>query len=186
MKYRVLKITAIIVALFLMLIFGQYAYLGGFSKIKFQTIECGNEILVYEKMTGSYSETPRVMDSIYYRLLHEFGIETGKGFGIYYDNPQYVEAEKLRSEIGVILEPKDRNRISEIDSTFCVKTLPVEMYLVAEFPFKSPLSIFIGMSKVYPAMTKYVAQHQLNDGLVMEIYDVPNKKIIYRKLIQSE
>ena len=184
MAKRVLKITLIIVGLFLLVVFGQYAYLGGFSKIEFQTLKCGNEILIYEEMTGDYAQTPQRMDSVYYKLLNEFGIETGKGFGMYYDNPQHVEKEKLRSDIGVILETRDSLQINKIDSIYHVKILPEEMYLVTEFPFKNPLSVLIGLSKVYPAMAKYAAQHNLTESPIMEIYDVPNKTITYRKKIQ--
>lgn len=38
--------------------------------------------------------------------------------------------------------------------------------------------------KVYPAIEKYVEINGCkNEGSVMEIYDVPNKKIVYRKEI---
>ncbi|MFW6222251.1 MAG: hypothetical protein ACOC3T_01430, partial [Bacteroidota bacterium] len=57
-------------------------------------------------------------------------------------------------------------------------------YIVAEFPFKGKLSIIFGIMKVYPSIEKFVKKKGYsNDGAVMEIYDVPNKKILYRKEI---
>ena len=40
-----------------------------------------------------------------------------------------------------------------------------------------------GIMKVYPALDKYLKEHKYSDSPIMEIYDVPNKKIIYRKEI---
>jgi len=38
--------------------------------------------------------------------------------------------------------------------------------------------------KVYPALNKFAKQNGFNEeSAVMEIYDVPNKKILYRKEI---
>jgi hypothetical protein len=38
--------------------------------------------------------------------------------------------------------------------------------------------------KVYPAIEKFVEENGYKkEGAVMEIYDVPNKKIVYRKEI---
>jgi hypothetical protein len=39
------------------------------------------------------------------------------------------------------------------------------------------------MIKVYPVIEKYVTENNYQDGPIMEIYDVPNKKIIYRKFL---
>jgi len=44
------------------------------------------------------------------------------------------------------------------------------------------MSIIMGIMKVYPALNKYISENNLSEeGFVMEIYDVPGKKIIYRK-----
>ena len=41
--------------------------------------------------------------------------------------------------------------------------------------------------KVYPALNKYAIQNGYNEeGLVMEIYDIPNNKILYRKELNKE
>jgi hypothetical protein len=39
------------------------------------------------------------------------------------------------------------------------------------------------MAKVYPIMGKYISENGFEDGPIMKIYDVPNKKIIYRKFL---
>ncbi|WP_462319185.1 hypothetical protein, partial [Marinilabilia sp.] len=60
-------------------------------------------------------------------------------------------------------------------------------YVVTEFPNKGKLSVMMGIFKVYPAISKYFKSEGLDEkGAVMEIYDVPNQTIIYRKDPASE
>jgi hypothetical protein len=160
-----------------------YAYYGGFKKINFKIEEQGGEILVYEDMTGDYSQTPTVSDRVYYSLLNDEGIAATKGFGIYYDNPKMVEKSKLRSEIGCIIENADSATIADLANKYRVKTVPRKNYITTEFPFKGKLSVMFGLMKVYPTLEKYLQEHRYSDSPIMEIYDVTNKKILYRKEI---
>ena len=156
---------------------------GGFNKVNIQTINTGGEILVYENVTGSYNQSSKISNKVYHELLNNFKIKTTKGFGIYYDNPKNVDQNKLRSEVGCIIENIDNDTLEKIKVNFQIKTLPNENYLVSEFPFKGFISIMMGMIKVYPKMGKYISENGFEDGPIMEIYDVPNKKIIYRKFL---
>ncbi len=132
-------------------------------------------------MTGDYSQTPALQDKIYNALLKDENIATTKGFGIYYDDPKKVEKAKLRSEVGCIVEGLDSTAVATLSAKYKVKTLPVTNCLVTEFPFKGKMSVLIGLLKVYPALEKYGKEHPMGDAPMMEIYDIPNKKITYRK-----
>lgn len=161
-----------------------YAYYGGFYKVKFQVAEQGGETLIYEEMVGDYQQSPVVMDRIYSSLLNNEKIETFKGFGIYYDNPQKVEKSKLRSEVGCILEDRDISKINDLKQKYKIKTYPKGQYIIAEFPYKGKLSVVVGVMKVYPEMNKFIKEKGYSEqGAVMEIYDTPSKKIVYRKEI---
>ncbi|MBN2747373.1 MAG: GyrI-like domain-containing protein [Bacteroidales bacterium] len=182
---KILKVLGILILVIIALAVGAFAYFGGFHKVEFKTVTTGGEVLVYEDMLGDYSKSPAVMDKVYSALLDNYKIETTKGIGIYFDNPQNKAVEELRSEIGCIVEPKDTALLKSI-SDFKIKVLPVQEYLVAEFPYKGGVSIIVGLMKVYPAMTNYVKENNLPvDSPVMEIYDVPNKTIQYRRLISQ-
>lgn len=179
-----MKITLIIVGIILMITLIVWGYYGGFKKVTCHIEKQGGEILVYRQMTGDYTQSAKLMDEIYHSLLNKYKIETFKGFGIYYDNPKEVEKSELRSEIGCIIEEKDSSKLTQIQNDFEVKTLPKKTYIIAEFPSKGKLSILFGLMKVYPAIEKFVKEnHYKQEGFVMEIYDVPNKKIVYRKEI---
>jgi DNA gyrase inhibitor GyrI len=177
-----MKTTIIIVAAVIVLAAIFIAWYGGFKKVECRIEEQGGETLAYKEMKGDYSKSGRLMDEIYYALLNEHEVETYKGFGIYYDNPRETEKSNLRSDVGCIIEEKDHAKVAQLEDQFNIKTLPQKSYIVAEFPYKGKMSVFLGMMKVYPALDKFVGKNGYNkDGAVMEIYDVPNKKIVYRK-----
>lgn len=181
---KTFQIIIIAIAVLTAIIVGFAAYWGAFKSIKFTVVEQGGETLVYENMTGDYRQSGVVMDKVYYSLLNDYNIETFKGFGIYYDNPQKVETSKLRSELGCIIEESDIHRVSELDGNFKIKSYPKGKYIVTEFPYKGKLSVMLGIIKVYPALNKFVKENGFNEeGAIMEIYDTPNKKIVYRKEI---
>lgn len=184
MKTAIIVIA--IISAIITILFALYAYYGGFRKISFELVDAGGEVLVYKSLTGDYKHSGKAIDKIYYSLLEEEGIETFRGFGIYYDNPKKVEASKLRSDVGCVLEDVDEKIIEKLSENYNIKTLPKQKYLVAEFPYKGKISIFIGIMRVYPAMEKYINKEGISeDGFVMEVYDVPGKKIVYRKKIVS-
>jgi effector-binding domain-containing protein len=183
---KIIKIISIIIGIILVIFVGIYGYFGGFSNLHFVIAETGGEILIYEELTGSFSKSSEAMDKIYYSLLENEKIETTKGFGIYYDNPAEVEESKLRFDAGCIVENIDESTLAELKTKYKVKIFPKEKYLNTEFPYKGTASIFVAIAKVYPAMNEFVEENNYNEtGFVMEIYDIPNEKIIYRKKLNK-
>ncbi|MDR2953780.1 MAG: GyrI-like domain-containing protein [Prevotella sp.] len=182
MKKALITILFIVVFLIISLM-GVYTYYGGFSTITFEVKETGGEVFVYESVTGYYSQSPVYMDSIYDTLLHDFGIETTRGAGLYLDNPQHVDKDKLRAEVGCLLDnPIDSAQMADISKVFKIKILPKASYIVGEFPHKGMMSVFVGIMRVYPALTEYMEENGYKDNSpVMEIYDIPKERIIYRK-----
>jgi preprotein translocase subunit SecF len=183
---KFMKVVLIILAILVVLFIAIYAYYGGFKKISFKLEIQGGETIVYENLTGDYSQSPKVSDRIYYSLLNEDKVETTKGIGIYYDNPKKVAKEKLRSEIGCIIENADSVTLAKLAEKYQVKTLPESEFVVAEFPFKGKLSVLFGIMKVYPALDKFCKEQGYVESPITEIYDVPNKKITYRKETNKE
>jgi DNA gyrase inhibitor GyrI len=178
---KVLIIILICLAVIVILLTGVYAYFGGFRTISFRVEEQGGETLVYEEMTGDYGQTPKVQDKIYQALLNDEKIAATKGFGIYFDNPKEVEKSKLRSEVGCIVEGLDSMAIAKLAEKYKVKTLPKSNCIVTEFPYKGMMSVFTGIMKVYPAFEKYIMQNGAGKSPMMEIYDIKNRLIVYRR-----
>ncbi len=178
--------TALIIILSLaVILLAIYFYFGGFAKIELQITEQGGETLVFEEITGDYKQSAIVMDKIYHDLLENEDIETYRGFGIYYDNPKEVEINKLRADAGCILEVNHLKYLPKLEGKYNIKTLPKSTCITTEFPFRGKLSVLLGILRVYPAMHKFAQSNEIDElGEVVEIYDIPNKKIIYRQLLK--
>lgn len=181
-----MKIALIIIAVLLIAILAVMAYYGVFGKVKITEKECGGETLVYQNMVGSYSQSGEVSDKVYADLLEKYKIETTKGFGLYYDNPKEVAKEKLKSKVGCILEEKDATaeNLEALKADFKTEVYPKKNYIVIEFPYKGMMSVMVGVFKVYPALNKYSNEKGYSDEVsIMELWDVANGKIVYRKEI---
>lgn len=181
------KIVLLIIGAFLLIFFLVYGYYGGFYPVLPEIRQEGGETLVYEKMTGDYAQSPEVSDRVYNQLLREHKITTTRGFGIYYDHPETTDKDKLRADVGCILE-SDFDKLENLKTEFEIKEYPNGDYLVADFPFKGMPSVIIGIMKVYPALNTYLEEHGYNtDTPVMEIWDLSNNRIHYRKeLVKKE
>ncbi|OGF28472.1 hypothetical protein A2331_05085 [Candidatus Falkowbacteria bacterium RIFOXYB2_FULL_34_18] len=155
-------------------------YVGFFYKIEITEREMGPYYVVYEGYEGPYQDTGKIQEKIYQKLLLEEEIRTYKGFGIYYDDPQKVVKDKLRSDTGCILEDGSVERIHELQNKqYQLKKIDKKNSLVVEFPFKNRVSIMAGVFRVYPRINEYMSEKGYGEVPMMEIYDVLNKKIIY-------
>ena len=162
-----------------------FIYYGGLIKITPVLSLSGGETLAYREVIGNYRQSGPVSNEIYDQLQKKIKLETFRGFGIYYDEPGKVEDEKLRSDVGCIIEKKDSDKINLIKNFLLVKTLPEKKYLTVEFPYRNPLSSLMGIFKVYPVLKKEAQKINPGfEGSVMEIWDIPQKKIFYRKEIE--
>jgi hypothetical protein len=62
--------------------------------------------------------------------------------------------------------------------------LPEQRNIISEFPYKGKLSVLFSIMKVYPALSKFAIMNGFDEeSAIIEIYDIPNKKIFYRKEI---
>lgn len=178
LKQILIGIAAIIgVVVIALLIF--LAQNGFFTKVLVEEKEVGPYVLIYEEHTGDYAGMKDVTYRVYNKLLNEDKIMTTKGFGIYYDNPRNVPKDKLRSIGGCILDEKDYDKIAVLEKKYKIKKIEKQRSLVADFPFRNRMSIIMGIMKVYPEMNEYVSSKHYQFAEVMEIYDMPNKKITY-------
>ncbi len=173
-----MKRILIAIAVIVLLLIAYSYYMGAFKSIEITEEETGPFKVVFEEHIGDYKGTGEIMDRLYYSVLDE-GIDTTKGFGIYYDDPKIVKKEELKSEAGVILEVKDYDKVSQLEGKYRIKTLNKKVRITTEFVYKNKASVFFGIMKVYPTIEKYIEEKGYKKGSVMEIYDIPNNKIIY-------
>lgn len=153
-------------------------YFGIVGEIKITEQEVGPFKVAYKTHIGDYSEIGKIQDEIYYSLVAD-GINASRGFGVYYDNPQEVDKERLRSEGGVIIEKNDYSRISELKGKYNIKDIPKFESVVATFPYRNKFSILIGIMRVYPKLNNYLVEQGYSSSPAMEIYDIENHQIVY-------
>ncbi len=169
----------IIILAIILILLAFLAYLGVFKKPEITTKIAGPFKIIYKDHVGPYQETGNIQDEIYDYLLKKQGVETYKGIGIYYDNPKKVPPEQLRSKAGCIIEPEDIDKQINLHGDYKEMTLEKQKMVYAEFPFKSKLSIMLGIMKVYPLWQEYCEKNNITFRESIEIYDVPAKKILY-------
>ncbi|MFC1501142.1 hypothetical protein ACFL58_01675 [Elusimicrobiota bacterium] len=161
-------------------------YMDMFSKPVISERVIGPYTIAYEDYMGPYKNTGKVFETVYNNLMAD-GIETTKGLGIYYDDPQKVPAEKLRSRCGSVVEENDIPKLMLMEKKYNIATINQAQSVVIEFPIKNNLSYMMGPMKNYPVLTKYAKarEYQLN-SLAYELYDIPNKKIYFIMEIKKE
>lgn len=176
-----MNIVLILICVLILLITVCYVYYGGLKTVVCRVENQQEEVIVYEKVIGDYKKTSKYTNKIYQELLDKEKIETTRGIAIFYDNPRQTDKNKLRSDVGCILNSPDNATIAKLSASYQVKTLPANSFITTEFPIKGSLSFIIGVIKVYPALTGYCQKQGFKESPITEIYDTPNKKIIYRK-----
>lgn len=172
------KIFLLIVGVLVIGVLVYLYYVGFFTKVTIEEKEMGPFVLVYEEHKGAYKNIGPVMDKVYNDLLAD-GVETTRGMGIYYSDPKTTPEAELRSVGGSIIEDKDADKLPLLEKKYKMMRLEGKKYLVAEFPYKNSMSILAGVLRVYPQITKYVADHKYQTKEMIEIYDMPNGKIFY-------
>lgn len=181
---KILKFILIAVLISILSILTYLGYYGYFMELSFSQKNIVEEHLVYKKQLGDYKNTKVTMDEVYHHLLNAYNIDTKHGFGIYHDNPEQVAVEKLRAEIGCILPDSVDLDAIQRDKALLYKRVNEQSVLVCEFPYKGGASILVGMMRVYPLMQEVIQEKSMDPSKVsvMEVYDVPNKRIEYRIL----
>ncbi len=183
---KALKITGVIVGGSILILLFYLGYHGLFTRVTVTEKTLDSFRMVYKKHVGPYQEIGPVMDALYQDLLNNYSIETTNGVGLYYDNPRKVAPEQCRSIGGCILEPGDYTRIEELKQKYDVREYPSAKAVVAEFPFRGKMAIILGIFKVYPKLGKYMEEKGYTSCPMLEIYDMPAKKIIYAVSVELD
>ncbi|MBN1500625.1 MAG: hypothetical protein JW982_10735 [Spirochaetes bacterium] len=171
-------IIIIILCLIILILILVPAYFGMFTKVKFSEEMSGVFTIVYKPVKGDYRKSGAVMDDVFNFLKNQMKIETTKGFGYYFDDPQKTNKDELRSIAGCVVD-KNINK-SEIEKAgYKTDFIENNQAYVTTFPYKSKLSVVFSLFKVYPALAVRMSADKKENLPVIEIYDIPEKKIRY-------
>ncbi|XP_014668750.1 PREDICTED: testis-expressed sequence 264 protein-like [Priapulus caudatus] len=104
-----------------------------------------------------------------------------RGIGLYYDDPHEVPAAKLRYIVGAIIaegsELPDKNLKDILTSKgFSFASFPVVTHAVTTtFPYKTIISVFIAVSRVYPKLGEYIISREESKSLERVDTDAPQR-----------
>ena len=175
---KILKISffSVTVIVGILLILNAY---GLFAQVKMSERTVGPYVLIYSKWVGDYKVTGAVMNKVTVELKENHNIKCAQSFGLYYDNPNTVPTEKLRSLGGCVVKGKTAAELAKLNLEYPVYEFPETKSVVTEFPFKGAPSIIFGVIKVYPKLAEYLQTHRIAPSPIMELYDDANESITY-------
>ncbi len=98
-------------------------------------------------------------------------LPANKTLGIYYDDPESVPESDLRYAVGSIVTTEAETE-TMTKNGFKIAKLPRPEFVVgASFPFRTTISIYLAIFKVYPALKRYIAARGLCAYPAAELYD---------------
>lgn len=176
---KFIKITLVIISLIIAIAIGFFWYMGYFQSIQVQEKEEGGYQIAGVDVIGPYSDAGRHISKVDYKLK-ALGINSVKGFGIYYDDPKTTPKNKYHSFVGNIINVTDMDLLDKIKlNGIKLDSIPRKKAIVVEFPIKNTMSYIIGPMKVYPIFTKYTLQKNIKPSSTFEIYDMNSKLITF-------
>ena len=116
----------------------------------------------YEKIGETFNQIHKVAD--------EQGVPV-KMIGVYFDNPNEVAPDSLRSMAGIIVSESDSVKLSAL-SNMTFLSIPAGEAAVANFETGGMVSMIIGAMKSYPKLTEYVESNGIAErvNFVYELY----------------
>lgn len=167
-KDRLLYILLASLAMMVLGIVSFSAYLGAFRSINVEEKTMGPYYLVYKEMEGgNFSQVDRITTELA-SLLQNKGITNAKPFDVFY--PEFQDQRK--DEIGFIVSESDFSAVADLDHEVKTRMIHAQRCMMSEFPWKNPLSFFVGYLRIDPAFEKHreqkgykkVEAFTLNDG----------------------
>ncbi|XP_061074593.1 testis-expressed protein 264 homolog [Conger conger] len=168
----ILALIVLLIVSLLVTVFGFLLYSGLLSDVDIRTGSppIKNITIAYKYKEGPYKECGSTFTescSIGPKLYC---------IGVYYDDPKTVPDEKCRYAVGNILSEGEEKPDEELVRQyrkfgFNIFSFPEVKHAVSTaFPNRTPLSYLLGIYRVYPLMTDYIKERQLEGSCFLEIY----------------
>lgn len=130
--------------------------------------------IAYKYITGSYNSN--LVGACFTEAISI--APSARGVGVFYDNPDLVPEEKLRSAIGCVIEDDSKKFKLDPNITSMFKekgfhfwSFPlVQNAVVSSFPYTTPFSVWLSSGKVYPRLSDYISSRNLCAYPMIELY----------------
>jgi effector-binding domain-containing protein len=171
MKWLGGTIAGVFLGFFFIIMFVMYKS-GSFKSVSIEKASVGPYVAVYKNRLGAYHESSATLIQIE-ELLKENNFLCIQSFGLYIDDPNQVDAERLRSELGCLFDEKFKTPleklISEKNLDLNIKYLDTKNYVVGTFE-GSPALVSL---KVYPKIKEWAQQQRYTlKTEALEIYEI--------------
>lgn len=156
----------------LLTVIGYVLYSGLFSDINIRT---GSPPIKNVTIAYKYKQGPYKTCGTLFSESCSIGPKLSS-IGVFYDDPKQVPGEKCRYAVGSILCEGDGQPCQELlllyqKCGFRIFSFPEVTHVVtASFPHRTPLSVFLGVQRVYPRMDCYIKERKLCAHPFIEIY----------------
>jgi len=162
------KVLAIIV----LLVFAAVTYLaneGLFSKVLVTEGEMTGFRVMGIEHRGPYEKIGPAFERIS-AIAKEKGIEP-RMIGVYFDNPDVVAEDSLKSLAGMIVSAEDSLVLASLPELKSL-IIPAGHAAISSFETDGMASMIIGAMKSYPKLTEYVAEKNRGEDVnfVYEVY----------------
>lgn len=169
MKWVGGTIAGVFLGFFFIVIFIFYKS-GSFKKVEIEKASVGPFIAIYKERLGPYHESSKTLIEVE-DILKANQLLCVKSFGIYIDDPNNTDAERLRSELGCLFAEKYKDQLQQIATTsnLNIKYLDKKNYIIGKFE-GSPALVSL---KVYPKLKDWAeTQRYKTKPEILEIYEV--------------
>lgn len=122
-----------------------FFYLGAHKSVFLERQTYPEMQVIYKNHLGPYHEINSQLEAVEDQV-QKFGVRCPKTFGEFLDDPKTVDADRLRSKVGCVVEEIDDELVAMLPSELFVEIRPPADVLYAKFT-GSPA---IGPFKVYP------------------------------------
>lgn len=175
-----LKVVSGITVAVLFAITAVAFYAGMFDSIAITREPRGPYALIYREYRGSYSGIKFVMNNVYRYVRDSLQLPTGIGFSVFYDNPQKIPVDSLRSISGIFTDS-----IISVNEPYRSGLFERTDAVVGRFRLRSFFSYTIGGYKFYSELQRFLQDKKIEQtGPVMEMYDMVERVIYYIAPVQ--
>jgi hypothetical protein len=171
-----MRIIGIIIVILFAFFLGLSFYAGMFDTVSLEIVEVGPYPVVYRDHKGSYDGVKFALHDVYQFLKTKRMQWTTKGLCVFYDNPQSVKSQDLRSIAGCITD----TMLTNLQAPYKSQIVPKTRAVVGTFKIRSFLSNFSGTDKFYSKKDNFAKKSNCElAGPVMELFDMSAHKIYY-------
>jgi len=155
---------------------GLLGWMGALSGVPIEERDLGPYDFVYvQDPTNDFSKVGELTEGLGQRL-EAAGFTQREPAQIY-----YPAGRGIQNQIGFVVDRVVGNDVLGSDTFF--RTVPVQRYIVARFPFRNRLSFVLGHYRVDPALREHRRQKRYGEASVMVILE--GDSILYLQPVAS-